>query len=105
MVTAPALIDKSKRLIYDKAADSEPLCRRLKHWGLRLIHPFIKRRNQPERKLLPRDQKHDSHRWKIERTFGWLKHFRRLTTRWEYHADLHLGFWQLGCLFAIHKAF
>jgi transposase len=105
VATAPALVDNAVRLVYDKAADSEPLRQRLKSWGLRLIHPFIKRRNQPERKLPPRDLKHYRHRWKIERTFGWLKHFRRLTSRWEYHAHLHLGFWQLGCLITILKAF
>lgn len=105
VATAPPLVDKAKRLVYDKAADSEPLRWRLRAWGLRLIHPFIQRRNQPERKLPPRDQRHYSHRWKIERTFAWLKHLRRLTTRWEYHAHLHLGFWQLGCLITILKAF
>ena len=45
------------------------------------------------------------HRWTIEWTFGWLKHLRRLTTRWEYHAHLHLGFWQLACLLTILNAF
>lgn len=105
VATAPALVDQATRLVYDKAADSEPLRRRLKSWGLRLIHPFIKRRNQPERKLSRRDQQHYSHRWKIERTFAWLKNFRRLTSRWEYHGHLHLGFWQLGCLITILKAF
>jgi hypothetical protein len=58
-----------------------------------------------EPKLPPRDQKHYSHRLTIGRTFGWLKYLRRLSTRWEYHAHLHLGFWQHGCLFTILKAF
>jgi transposase len=42
-------------------------------------------------KLPPRDQKHYGHRWTIERTFGWLKHLRRLNTRWEYHATSTLA--------------
>jgi transposase len=53
--------------------------------------------------LPPSDQKHYSHRWTIERTFGWLKHLRRLSTCWEYHTQLHL--WPLGCLITILKAF
>ncbi len=81
VATAPALVDKAKRLVYDKAADSEPLGWRLRGGGLRLIHPFIKRRNQPERKLPPRDQRYYNHRWKIERTFSYLKQLRWLTTR------------------------
>ena len=89
------------RLLYDKAADSTPLRERLKARGLRLIAPFIRRRHQRPRRLPKGDQRLYAHRWKIERTFGWLKHFRRLTTRWEYHPELHLGFWQLACLFTI----
>ncbi|MBZ2185361.1 MAG: transposase [Bryobacter sp.] len=37
-------------------------------------------------------------RWKVERLFAWLQHFRRLVTRWEYHAENFLGFVRLGCL-------
>lgn len=88
-------------LVYDKAADSRPLRDCIKRRGLRLICPFIRRRNQKPRRMSQRDHKHYQHRWKIERTFGWLKNFRRLTTRWEYLPQLHLGFWQLGCLFTI----
>ncbi|MFO0917422.1 MAG: transposase [Planctomycetaceae bacterium] len=93
--------------MYDKAADSELLRRRLKSWGLRAHSPLHQTPQSTGagscRHLL--NHKHYRHRWKIERTFGWLKHFRRLTSRWEYHAHLHLGFWQLGCLITILKAF
>jgi hypothetical protein len=34
----------------------------------------------------------------VERLFAWLEHFRRLVTRWEYHAENFLGFVRLGCL-------
>jgi transposase len=94
-----------KRLVYDKAADSGRLRACLKERGLRLICPFIRRRNQKPKRMPLRDQKHYKHRWKIERTFGWLKNYRRLTTRWEYLPQLHLGFWQLACLFTILKRF
>lgn len=96
---------RTTRLVYDKAADSRSLRARLKERGLRLICPFIRRRNQKPKRMPLRDQKHYKHRWKIERTFGWLKNYRRLTTRWEYLPQLHLGFWQLACLFTILRRF
>jgi transposase len=37
-------------------------------------------------------------RWRIERLYAWLQHFRRLVTRYEYHAENFLGFVQLGCI-------
>jgi hypothetical protein len=34
----------------------------------------------------------------VERFFGWLHNsYRRLATRWEYRADIHLGFMKLAC--------
>jgi len=89
------------RLLYDKAADSEPLRQQLRLSQIRLISPYRKRRNGFQKKLNNRDQELYSHRWKVERTFSWLKNFRRLTSRWEFHAHLFEGFWQLGCLFTI----
>jgi transposase len=39
------------------------------------------------------------HRSVVERTFAWLRHFRRLTVRYERRADIHLAFLKLGaCL-------
>ncbi len=35
------------------------------------------------------------HRWKVERLFAWLQHYRRLITR---HAENFLGFVRLGCI-------
>jgi transposase len=37
-------------------------------------------------------------RWKVERLFAWMHSFRRLVTRWEYHATNFLGMVQLGCM-------
>lgn len=102
-----ALVDfpQRTRLLYDKAADSEPLRRRFSWQGIRLIAPYRKQRDGTQRKLSKRDQSHYSGRWKVERTFAWLKQLRRLGMRWEYHAHLFEGFWQLGCLFIILKGF
>lgn len=36
-------------------------------------------------------------RWKVERLFAWLEHFRRLVVRYERWPENYLGFVQLGC--------
>ena len=36
-------------------------------------------------------------RWKIERLFAWLQHFRRLVVRWGHSLDNFLGMVHLGC--------
>ena len=102
---AQVRLPRRTRLLYDKAADSGPLRRRFSWQGIRLIAPYRKRRDGSQQRLSVYDRKHYSHRWKVERTISWLKHFRRLTTRWEYHAHLFHSFCQLGCLFIILKGF
>ena len=37
-------------------------------------------------------------RWKVERLNAWLHNFRRIATRFEYHAENYLGFVHLGCI-------
>ena len=93
------------RLLYDKAADSNPLRERLRWQGIRLIAPARAKRDGTRKRLTTRDQRYYLHRWKVERNIAWLKGFRRLCVRWEYHDHLHEGFWQLACLFIILKGF
>ena len=93
------------RILYDKAADSMSLRQRLRHHGVRLISPFRKRRNGKTKKLSERDQFLYENRWKVERTISWLKNFRRLVARWEYHLHLHESFWCLGALYTILRGF
>lgn len=93
------------RLIYDKAADSDGLRRRLlAERRIDLITPHKRSRKSPrlqDRRKLRRYAK----RWKIERSIAWLHNFRRLVVRWEYHAHLFQGFLQLACLFTILRRF
>jgi transposase len=35
-------------------------------------------------------------RWRVERLFAWLHHFRRVVTRWEYHIENFLSLVRLG---------
>jgi len=37
-------------------------------------------------------------RWRVERPFAWLHHFRRLVIRWEYHVENFFGMVRLGCM-------
>ncbi len=83
-----------KRLIGDKAYDSDPLDKRLRNEGIELISPNRRKRKKtqdgrPLRRYL--------RRWKIERLFAWLKNFRRLTSRWERYSANFLGMVQLSC--------
>ncbi len=81
------------RLIGDAAYDSDPLDRRLAaERAVVLIAPnrACRRRRTQDARLLRRYRR----RWKIERLFAWLQNFRRLVTRYEYHAANYLGFVQ-----------
>lgn len=85
------------RLIYDKAADSDPLRERLAERDIELICPHRKNRvrepTQDGRKL-----RRYARRWKIERTIAWLHGFRRLVVRHEFYSSLYHGFAKLACL-------
>jgi transposase len=37
------------------------------------------------------------HRWVVERTFAWLKNYRRLRIRFERRLDVHYALVALGC--------
>jgi hypothetical protein len=76
LLAARLLRKRSRRLIYDGAADSDPLRARLRR-----------------------------RRWKIERSIGWLQNFRRLVTRYEHYAHLFHGFLQLACLMIVLRRF
>jgi transposase len=91
------IADTPGQLIGDKACDSHKLDAKLQQQGIELIAPNRRNRKKPPTqngRALRRCQR----RWKIERLFAWLQHFRRILTRHEYHAANFLGFVQLGCL-------
>jgi transposase len=86
-----------QRLVYDAAADSDPLRERLQRRGIELISPHRSNRTKPPTQDGRRLRRY-ARRWKVERSIGWLQNFRRLVTRYEYHAHLFHGFVQLACL-------
>ena len=85
-----------ERLIGDKAYDSDPLDQHLaEDYGIEMIAPNReKRRKSQDGRPLRRYQR----RWAVERLFAWLQWFRRLVTRYEFHADNFLGMVRLGCM-------
>jgi transposase len=42
-------------------------------------------------------------RWVVERTFAWLHQFKRLRTRHERRADIHLGLMHLACVLICYR--
>ena len=89
---------KPKRMIGDRAYDSDPLDQRLRQkYRIRLIAPnkYNRRRKNTQD---GRELRRCCRRWKIERLFAWLHNFRRLVSRWEYHEANFLRMLQLGCL-------
>ena len=92
------------RLIYDRAADSDPLRERLAERGVELVCPHRRGRKRPatqDGRPLRRYRK----RWIVERTIGWLKAFRRLVTRYEFYAFLFHSFAKLACFLIVLKGF
>src|SRR6266849_7877079 len=74
------------RLIGDKAYDSDRLDRNLaERYGIELIAPHRGERREPTQDGRP--LRRYRRRWRVERFFAWLHHFRRLVIRWEYHVE------------------
>jgi transposase len=88
-------MDFPKRLIGDKAYNSDALDAELSLLGIDMIAP--NRRNckqtQDRRKL-----RRYKRRWKVERTIAWLQSFRRVRVRDDIKPLNFLGFVQLACI-------
>ncbi len=95
---------KGQRLIYDRAADSDPLRQRLKARGIELICPHrsnrTKANTQDGRKL-----RRYRRRWKMERTFAWLGNYRRLVVRWDRDLRSYRAFFHMACLLITLRQF
>ncbi|MEO7109363.1 MAG: transposase [Polyangiaceae bacterium] len=85
-----------KRLIGDRAYDSNGLDASLAEMGVEMIsphHPTRKTKTQDGRPL-----RRYRRRWHIERLFAWLQCSRRLITRFEHKAHNFLAFIKLRCI-------
>jgi transposase len=79
---------RAERLLADRGYDFDKYRRAL--WA-RGVKPVIARRETEHGSGL------GAQRWVVERGFAWLHNFRRLRTRYERRAELHLAFLELGC--------
>jgi transposase len=85
-------------VLADRGSDSDPLREDLALGGFGLLAPHRSNRAKPPtadgRKL-----RRCKRRWLIERSFAWVKAFRRVATRYEVKAHLYDGFVALACAF------
>ncbi|HXO30814.1 MAG TPA: transposase [Candidatus Acidoferrales bacterium] len=83
------------RLIGDKAYDSDRLDRTLaERYGIAMIAPLRGVHRTPTQDGGP--LRRYRRRWRVERLFAWLHHFRRLVIRWERHVENFFGMVRLG---------
>lgn len=93
-----------RRLVYDMAADSDPLRQRLKKRGIELICPHRVNRVKP--KLQDgRSLRRYRRRWKVERTLAWLGNFRRLLVRQERQLPAYRAFFHMACVLIAARQF
>jgi transposase len=92
-----------ERIIGDKAYDSDPLDAEVAELGSEMIAPHRSNRRPENKTQDGRSLRRYSRRWKVERTIGWLQHFRRLCIRWERSAVLFQGFLHIGCTLLLLK--
>ena len=93
-----------RRLIYDKAADSDPLRARLRRRGIELICPHRAKRTRPPTQD-GRALRRSARRWKVERTFAWFGNFRRLVVRYESLIEMYRAFFRVACILILLRRF
>jgi transposase len=85
---------KPRQLFADRGYDFDKYRRLLRGRG---ITPRIARRGVAHGSGLGKV------RWVVERGFAWLHAFKRLRTRYESRADIHLGLLQLACALICYR--
>ena len=93
-----------KRLIGDKAYDSDPHDKRLAERGIELIAPHKANRKKAKTQD-GRQLRRYKKRWRVERLFSWIFNFRRVVVRYERKAENYLAFTQLACMKILLRQF
>jgi transposase len=96
--------EKPQRIIGDKAYDSDALDAELDAQGIELIAPHRGNRKPQHKTQDARKLRRYKRRWTVERTIGWIQHFRRLCIRWEKSTRLFQGFLHFGCTLLLLRA-
>lgn len=86
-----------KRVIGDKAYDSDDLDEDLAEAGIEMIAPHRKNRRPENVTQDGRPLRRYKRRFTVERTIAWLQHFRRLCIRWEKSTMLYQGYLHFAC--------
>ena len=87
---------KPKRLVCDKAYDSDKFRSDLKKQGIELVVPHRANRRRPKTQD-GRALRRYKRRWRIERTIAWLGNYRRLVTHWEHNDRMYQAFLHIAC--------
>ena len=94
-----------EHLIYDRAADSDPLRERLmEQRGIELVCPHRKNRKRPPTQD-GRACRRYKRRYKVERTHSWFHNFRRTIIRYETTLTRFGGWIHLACVLLTLKRF
>jgi transposase len=94
-----------EHLIYDRAADSDPLRQRLaEERGIELVCPHRKNRRRPPTQD-GRACRRYKRRYKVERTHSWFHNFRRTIIRDETTLARYAGWIHLACLILTLRRF
>ena len=92
-----------ERIIGDKAYDNDALDEQLAEQGIEMIAPHRSNRNPNKKTQDGRALRRYKRRWTVERTIGWLQHYRRLCIRWERSTSMFQGMLHLGCTLLLLK--
>ena len=92
-----------QRLGGDKSYDSDPLDQKLASQGIEMIAPHRSNRKKPKTQD-GRKARRLKRRWKVERCNAWLKGYRRLRVRHEWHVQNFLGLVHLACALVLLRA-
>jgi transposase len=92
-----------ERIIGDRAYDSDALDAAMAEEGVEMIAPHRSNRRPENVTQDGRPLRRYCRRWTVERTIGWLQHFRRLCVRWEKSTRLFQGFLHLSCTLLLLK--
>ena len=87
-------LQRPRRIYADRAYDHDKYRHLIRALG---IVPHIARRGTEHGSGL------GTKRWVVERGFAWLHAFKRLRTRYEHRADIHLGLLQLACALICYR--
>src|SRR5258708_29046573 len=91
---------KPRRVIADRAYDSDPLRQRLAARGIELVAPHRGNRSKP-RTQDGRALRRYKRRWKVERTIAWLGDFRPLVVRYQRSDTLYQAFFNIACFIIV----